>query len=61
MTETPKETAEGEITEMFAQRLEQTLRREPAYWLWSHKRWKFTPEECAQNEQEEQLKRKEGK
>jgi len=61
MTEIPKETAEGEITEMFAQRLEQTLRREPAYWLWSHRRWKFTPEECVRNEQEEQLKRKEGK
>lgn len=42
MTETPKETAEGEITEMFANRLEQTIQREPAYWLWSHKRWKAT-------------------
>lgn len=40
LTEHPKETQEGEITEMFARRLEQTLRREPAYWLWSHKRWK---------------------
>lgn len=59
MTDTPKETAEGEITEMFAQRLEQTLRREPAYWLWSHKRWKFTSEECKRNEREEQDKRKE--
>ncbi len=42
MTETPKETREGEITEMFAHKLEQTIRREPAYWLWSHKRWKMT-------------------
>ena len=40
MTEKPKETGEGEITEMFADYLEQTIRREPAYWLWSHKRWK---------------------
>lgn len=46
MTETPKDTAEGEITEMFARQLEQTLRREPAYWLWSHKRWKATKAEC---------------
>ena len=30
MTETPKETREGEITEMFAHRLEQTIRKEPA-------------------------------
>lgn len=59
MTDTPKETAEGEITEMFAQCLEQTLRREPAYWLWSHKRWKFTSEECKRNEREEQDKKKE--
>ena len=52
MTETPKETKEGEITEMFARRLEQTIRREPAYWLWSHKRWKLNREEAGQQEQE---------
>ena len=40
VTETPKQTADGEITECFARRLEQTIRREPAYWVWSHKRWK---------------------
>lgn len=58
MTEAPKETIEGEITDMFAHELEQTIRREPAYWLWSHKRWKFTKEECEQKEQEELIKRK---
>ena len=52
MTEAPKETVEGEITDMFAHELEQTIRREPAYWLWSHKRWKFTKKECEQKEQE---------
>ena len=26
--------------------LEQTIRREPAYWLWSHKRWKASKAEC---------------
>lgn len=41
VTETPKQTADGEITECFARRLEQTIRREPAYWFWSHKRWKI--------------------
>ena len=55
MTETPKNTAEGEITEMFAHRLEQTIRREPAYWLWSHKRWKLNREEA---EQQEELNKK---
>ena len=58
MTEAPKETVEGEITDMFAHELEQTIRREPAYWLWSHKRWKFTKKECEQKEQEELIKRK---
>ena len=52
MTEAPKETVEGEITDMFAHVLEQTIRREPAYWLWSHKRWKFTKKESEQKEQE---------
>lgn len=42
LTEHPKKEAPDEITEMFTKRLEQTIRREPAYWLWSHKRWKGT-------------------
>lgn len=40
MVEFPKQTNEGEITEMFARRVEQTIIREPGYWFWSHKRWK---------------------
>ncbi len=50
VTEYPKATAEGEITEIFARRLEQTIRREPAYWFWSHKRWKLKREEISQHE-----------
>lgn len=50
VTEYPKTTAEGEITEIFARRLEQTIRREPAYWFWSHKRWKLKREEMNQHE-----------
>ena len=59
VTETPKQTADGEITECFARRLEQTIRREPAYWFWSHKRWKLTKEEADQLEQKELNKKKE--
>lgn len=40
LIESPKQTADGEITELFARRLEQTILRAPAYWFWSHKRWK---------------------
>lgn len=41
ITETPNLSADGEITECFARRLEQTIRMAPAYWFWSHKRWKL--------------------
>ena len=47
ITETPKKMADGEITECFVRRLEQTIRREPAYWFWSHKRWKLKHETTA--------------
>jgi len=30
----------GEITENFTRLLEHAINNEPAYWLWSHKRWK---------------------
>ena len=49
VTETPKQTADGEITECFVRRLEQTIRREPAYWFWSHKRWKNKRKESVQH------------
>lgn len=31
----------GQITKEYAQMLETTIRRNPAIWLWTHKRWKF--------------------
>ena len=34
-----------EITRRFFQMLETTIRREPAYYLWTHNRWKRTREE----------------
>lgn len=40
ITDRPNETAEGQITESFGRRLQQTIQKQPAYWLWSHKRWK---------------------
>lgn len=30
----------GEITKRHTRRLEEEIRKVPAYWLWSHKRWK---------------------
>lgn len=40
ITETPNETEYGYITETHTKLLEQHIREEPAYYLWSHKRWK---------------------
>jgi KDO2-lipid IV(A) lauroyltransferase len=45
LTENPKETAEYEITRAYIQCLETMIKREPQYWLWSHRRWKFKPED----------------
>ncbi|MES2274681.1 MAG: lysophospholipid acyltransferase family protein [Bacteroidota bacterium] len=44
LTTEPKGTAEYEITNMHVAYLEQMINTEPQYWLWSHKRWKFKPE-----------------
>ena len=41
----PKEYPDYELTDMYARRLEEQIRREPAYWLWTHKRWKRTKEQ----------------
>lgn len=49
VTEFPKTTEAGEITECFARRLEQTIRRAPAYWFWSHKRWKLKREDVVRH------------
>ena len=33
--------AEGEMTKLYANKLEEVIRRKPENWLWSHKRWKL--------------------
>jgi len=44
----PKETAEFEITEAHTRFLEDFIKEKPAYWLWSHRRWKHKPSEQTQ-------------
>ena len=41
ITDTPNDCAEYAITQQYVELLEQTIRRKPQYWLWSHRRWKF--------------------
>lgn len=40
ITENPLETKQYEITDKQFSILEQMIREEPAYWLWTHDRWK---------------------
>ena len=43
-----KEVVEdGVITQRYAEALERLIRRNPELWMWSHKRWKHTPEKQA--------------
>ena len=48
MTDTPKDFPDYQLTEQYTALLEQTIRRAPQFWLWSHNRWKRTYEEYEQ-------------
>ena len=37
---------ENEITKLFANRLEKTIKQSPSDWLWSHRRWKYQRKEA---------------
>ena len=45
ITDKPKEEPENHITETYIRAMEKTILRNPANWLWTHKRWKRTREE----------------
>ncbi len=45
--EKPSSTEAHEITKRNFQMLEQIINKNPAYWLWSHRRWKHKPENNA--------------
>lgn len=47
MVDEPKQTQAYEITDLYLKTLEDMIDDEPQYWLWSHRRWKFKPEEIA--------------
>lgn len=40
ITNTPRSLPEGTIVTEFARLTEKRIREDPAYWLWSHNRWK---------------------
>lgn len=45
ITTTPNECPDFWLTEQYTRMMEETIKRAPAYWLWSHNRWKRTKEE----------------
>jgi KDO2-lipid IV(A) lauroyltransferase len=50
LCETPSELPVGEITKAHTQCLEDDIRTEPEFWLWTHKRWKRTKIEFEQRQ-----------
>ena len=40
ITDNPAQCQHGEIIENYVQLLERSIRKQPEFWLWSHKRWK---------------------
>ncbi len=44
LTENPREVPDFEITDLFMKKLEAHIRKEPAYYFWSHKRFKHMKE-----------------
>lgn len=52
ISDNPKEEPEFAITEKYARAMEKTILRNPAYWLWSHKRWKRKREDVERQQQE---------
>jgi len=51
ITDDPKAEPENKITETYIRMMEKTILRNPAYWLWTHKRWKRTREQVEQLQQ----------
>jgi Kdo2-lipid IVA lauroyltransferase/acyltransferase len=47
ISNTPAEFADYDITDIFFEKLEQQIYRDPAYYLWSHRRWKHRRENFA--------------
>ena len=52
MTLHPKEFPDYTLTDRYACWLEESIRQKPAYWLWTHKRWKRTKAEWLKRQQE---------
>ena len=45
ITKAPRETVRGELTKLYVKYLEDCIRKTPANYLWSHRRWKWNYDE----------------
>ena len=45
ITTEPKKFEQFKLTDIYSEMLEETIKRDPAYWLWSHRRWKRSKDE----------------
>ncbi len=61
ISDAPATLPDNEITKRFFQMLEQTVRRDPRFYLWSHDRWKRTHEEYVRRQKTETAKEPETK
>lgn len=43
LTDEPAHLPEGQLTRLYVEALETSLRRSPHNWLWTHNRWKHSP------------------
>ena len=43
LSDNPATLPDGELTRLYAAKLEEAINRSPGNWLWSHKRWKLSP------------------
>ena len=41
ITTTPNDYEHGKLTQVFAEYVERAVRKKPANYLWSHRRWKW--------------------
>ena len=48
LCEQPSKTKTFEITQLFVEKLEQQILKQPDAWLWSHKRWKHQQKQSTQ-------------
>lgn len=48
---------DGEVTKRYANLLEQTIRRHPAIWFWTHRRWKYDHQRILKEDAEKEAAR----